>query len=80
MIGRIIFARLTFFLPGCSLPGLASCNMAVPGCIIDLDPRLHIVDEHMEGNTLPVVFYRICFHFYSATYQVISLKDRGDTV
>ena len=59
----------------------AFCSFTLPAfssCIINPNPRLHIVDKHMETDFF--IFHRSGLHNDSTGYQVIAFINRCHTV
>ena len=59
---------------------LTAIRIAVACRVVDDYPRLHIVAEHAEQDTGPVIRHGLGFHQNACCYQIIASKHRGDAI
>ena len=64
------------------LPGhFLSCSFPASSCrIVDVDPRLIVIDKHMKTKAPAAVFDGICFHLNASGKKLRPLKIRRDAV
>ena len=57
-----------------------SADLTGSGRIINFDTGLDIIAIDAETDSLPIIFNRICFHQNTVRHQIVSIKNRSDTV